>query len=442
MERQGRRDTKPELALRRELWRRGLRYRVDVAPIGGPAATCRHRLQPAQGRRVRRRLLLAQLPRPRHRAEGESRVVGREARRRTSSADRDTDARLREAGWEVVRVWEHEDDVEAADRVEAVVRSRSELPDPRSPAADGADGSVGCVEGPAILAQTLTVPAMTRTPRRSRGSTTRGAAGTRHGVLGRAVRPPRELVAAAPARRGREGGLRARPQDARLRGEPREEPRPRDRPAARGRMDEQAPPRRFCELPDAFDMELTDCPAIDARPRFPTPSKGAVGAVHLALEAKACMTAFSKSYPRLYDELNSSHAVIHGASNRALAVGLAIINVADEFVSPVGKRNATTSRGTRSARSRRSSSCPGARATKGRIRRSRDRPRRPAQRWKPGDTRRSPRVPVNYEYERMIVRIANEYDVRFRNTYTGDPPLGLTPEEASSGSSPWRGRLR
>lgn len=44
------------------------------------------------------------------------------------------------------------------------------------------------------------------------------------------------------------------------------------------------------------------------------------------------MTAFSKSYPRLYDELNSSHAVIHGASNRALAVGLAIINVAEDFV--------------------------------------------------------------------------------------------------------------
>ena len=51
------------------------------------------------------------------------------------------------------------------------------------------------------------------------------------------------------------------------------------------------------------------------------------------------MTAFRKSCPRLYDELNSSHAVIHGAPNRALAVGLAIINVAEDFVSPVGKRN-------------------------------------------------------------------------------------------------------
>ena len=77
------------------------------------------------------------------------------------------------------------------------------------------------------------------------------------------------------------------------------------------------------------------------------------------------MTAFSKSYPRLYDEFNSSHAVIHGASNRALAVGLAIINVADEFVSPVGKRNRHNQPATHSERSRRSNSCPAARATKG-----------------------------------------------------------------------------
>ncbi len=38
--------------------------------------------------------------------------------------DRDTDRRLDEAGWLVVRVWEHEDPIEAADRVEQVVRAR------------------------------------------------------------------------------------------------------------------------------------------------------------------------------------------------------------------------------------------------------------------------------------------------------------------------------
>ncbi len=40
--------------------------------------------------------------------------------------DRDTDARLRAAGWTVIRVWEHENAVTAADRiVEAVTRSPS-----------------------------------------------------------------------------------------------------------------------------------------------------------------------------------------------------------------------------------------------------------------------------------------------------------------------------
>lgn len=42
--------------------------------------------------------------------------------------------------------------------------------------------------------------------------------------------------------------------------------------------------------------------------RLPAMSRVTVGSVHLALEAKACMTAHVKALPRLYDELNSSHA--------------------------------------------------------------------------------------------------------------------------------------
>jgi uncharacterized RmlC-like cupin family protein len=40
-----------------------------------------------------------------------------------------------------------------------------------------------------------------------------------------------------------------------------------------------------------------------------------VGAVLIALEAKACMTAHVKALPRLYDELNSSHQCVHGSSS-------------------------------------------------------------------------------------------------------------------------------
>jgi DNA mismatch endonuclease (patch repair protein) len=38
--------------------------------------------------------------------------------------DRDTDLRLAAEGWQVIRVWEHEDPAEAADVIEAAVRAR------------------------------------------------------------------------------------------------------------------------------------------------------------------------------------------------------------------------------------------------------------------------------------------------------------------------------
>ena len=38
--------------------------------------------------------------------------------------DRTTDAALVEAGWVVIRIWEHEDSIEAADRVVAIVGER------------------------------------------------------------------------------------------------------------------------------------------------------------------------------------------------------------------------------------------------------------------------------------------------------------------------------
>lgn len=84
-------------------------------------------------------------------------------------------------------------------------------------------------------------------------------------------------------------------------------------------------------------MELgiaLDGPAAAALAGLPRLDELPVGAVHVALEAKACMTAFLKARPRLYDELNSSHAAIHGNSPHTIAAGLAMVNLAREFVSP------------------------------------------------------------------------------------------------------------
>jgi hypothetical protein len=89
----------------------------------------------------------------------------------------------------------------------------------------------------------------------------------------------------------------------------------------------------FAELASGYGVSL-DAELRDRLSALPTLHQREVGAVHLALEAKACMTAHQKALPRLYDELNSSHQAIHNASPHAIAAGIAIVNMAEEFVSP------------------------------------------------------------------------------------------------------------
>lgn len=89
----------------------------------------------------------------------------------------------------------------------------------------------------------------------------------------------------------------------------------------------------FSELVDRYRIVLTAAERreLAALPGLP---KTAVGSVQIALEAKACMTEHGKAIPRFYDELNSSHLTIHGASPSAIGVGFALVNVASEFQSP------------------------------------------------------------------------------------------------------------
>jgi len=67
---------------------------------------------------------------------------------------------------------------------------------------------------------------------------------------------------------------------------------------------------------------------------LPTLRRVNVGSVLMALEAKACMTAHQRALPRLYDELNSSHLTVHGATDQAIAAGFAMINIAANYLSP------------------------------------------------------------------------------------------------------------
>jgi hypothetical protein len=60
--------------------------------------------------------------------------------------------------------------------------------------------------------------------------------------------------------------------------------------------------------------------------------------VLISCEQKTCMTEHGKSQPRLYDELSSSHEIVHQGDQQCIAAGVAIINIAPTFVSPLRQR--------------------------------------------------------------------------------------------------------
>jgi DNA mismatch endonuclease, patch repair protein len=125
MRRTRRSGTRPELALRRALHGRSLRFVVDRPVPGGN----RRRRVDILLRGARIAVFVdgcfwhscddhAHLPKS-NAAWWIAKLEGNVLR------DRRADARLETLGWAVLRVWEHEDPVEAADRVEALVRARS-----------------------------------------------------------------------------------------------------------------------------------------------------------------------------------------------------------------------------------------------------------------------------------------------------------------------------
>lgn len=121
------RDTGPEVALRSALHRRGLRFKKHSRPIPDLRSTpdvvfagarvavfldgCFWHRCPEHGNSPRV-----------NSAYWSAKLDGNVAR------DRCNDAALREAGWEVVRVWEHEDPAAAADRLLQMVSRRVAAP--------------------------------------------------------------------------------------------------------------------------------------------------------------------------------------------------------------------------------------------------------------------------------------------------------------------------
>jgi DNA mismatch endonuclease (patch repair protein) len=138
MARQKRRDTAPELALRRALHTPGLRYRVDTAPLPGQRRRADVVFSGARVAVYVDGCFWHGCPEhgtaPRANADWWA-----EKLRRNRERDADTDARLVTAGWLAVRVWEHEDPLVAAARVRDVVlacrpvATSATRPAPRAP---------------------------------------------------------------------------------------------------------------------------------------------------------------------------------------------------------------------------------------------------------------------------------------------------------------------
>jgi DNA mismatch endonuclease (patch repair protein) len=121
MSKLGRRDTLPERAIRSELHRRGFRFRVDRAPLQGFRSRADIVFGPARVAVYVDGCFWHSCPehgtKPKTNSDWWERKLHRNQER-----DRETDRVLREHGWEVVRIWEHEDPVAAADTVETAVR--------------------------------------------------------------------------------------------------------------------------------------------------------------------------------------------------------------------------------------------------------------------------------------------------------------------------------
>jgi DNA mismatch endonuclease (patch repair protein) len=117
------RDTAPELALRRAVHGLGLRYRVNAAPLRGVRRTADLVFTRARVAVFLDGCFWHGCP-EHHTVAATNAGFWAEKVETNRRRDRDTDARLAEAGWAVLRVWEHEDPVEAAARVREVVTGR------------------------------------------------------------------------------------------------------------------------------------------------------------------------------------------------------------------------------------------------------------------------------------------------------------------------------
>ncbi|NEA46546.1 very short patch repair endonuclease [Streptomyces sp. SID10815] len=126
------RDTGPEMALRRAVHARGLRYRVAARPIKELRRTADLVFTKAKVAVFLDGCFWHGCP-EHHTVARRNGDYWAAKVERNRTRDEDTDRRLGEAGWTVVRVWEHEDPLEAVSRVEEAVAEARRREEQRRP---------------------------------------------------------------------------------------------------------------------------------------------------------------------------------------------------------------------------------------------------------------------------------------------------------------------
>jgi hypothetical protein len=88
-------------------------------------------------------------------------------------------------------------------------------------------------------------------------------------------------------------------------------------------------------------LDLAIGTAKTVEPPIPGADQIAAGEMTRALitcEAKTVMTEHGKSQPRVFDELGSSHEIVHQGDREAIAAGIVVVNIAKTFVSPLRQK--------------------------------------------------------------------------------------------------------
>jgi hypothetical protein len=88
-----------------------------------------------------------------------------------------------------------------------------------------------------------------------------------------------------------------------------------------------------------LDLAIGTAKAVKQSSRFrDTIFPGEIDRVLISCEAKTVMTEHGKSQPRVFDELGSSHEIVHQGDREAIAAGVTVVNIAATFVSPLRQR--------------------------------------------------------------------------------------------------------